>query len=434
MRILMLAQFYPPTIGGEERHVRNLSMALSRRGHDVTVATLQQIGLPKFEIDGDVRIRRLQGSVQRLTSVFAEPERTFATPFPDPELVYGLSNAISEERPHVVHAHNWLLHSFLPLKRRSGPRFVVTLHDFSLVCARKISMYQGELCSGPGPKKCLSCATAHYGRIKGSVTAASNWASSTVERRLVDKFLAVSSAVAAGNGLARANVPYEVIPNFVPDDVAQLSAEVPSNLDLLPEPGYLLYVGDLTALKGVKTLIDSYALLESSPPLVLIGRRGPDTPTELPPNVHIFNNWPHAAVMHAWNRSLFGLAPSILPEACATVVMEGMSLGKPMIATRVGGMVDLVDDEKTGLLVPPNDAKELAAAMRRLLQDADLRARMSSQALIKVEQFRARSVVPRIEDVYSKLLAVQGETCMTGVPSRGSQSPTHWADLGQEPR
>ena len=58
---------------------------------------------------------------------------------------------------------------------------------------------------------------------------------------------------------------------------------------------------------------------------------------------------------------------------------------------------------------------------------------MSSQALIKVEQFRARSVVPRIEDVYSKLLAVQGETCMTGVPTRGSQSPTHWADLGRSP-
>ena len=159
----------------------------------------------------------------------------------------------------------------------------------------------------------------------------------------------------------------------------------------------------------------------AAPPLVLIGRQGPDTPTELPPNVHIFNNWPHAAVMHAWNRSLFGLAPSILPEACATVVMEAMSLGKPVIATRVGGMVDLVDDEKTGLLVPPNDAKALAAAMRRLLEDSDLRARMSSEALTKVEQFRARSVVPRIEDVYSKLLAVEGDTCMTGVPPMRSQ-------------
>ena len=84
-------------------------------------------------------------------------------------------------------------------------------------------------------------------------------------------------------------------------------------------------------------------------------------------------------------------APSILPEACATVVMEAMSLGKPVIATRVGGMVDLADDEKTGLLVPPNDANALAAAMRRLLQDADLRGRMSTAALTKVELFR-RSV------------------------------------------
>ena len=421
MRILMLAQFYPPTIGGEERHVRNLSMALARRGQDVTVATLQQSGLPNFEMDGDVKIRRLQGSVQRLTSVFAEPERTFAPPFPDPELVYGLANVIAEERPHVVHAHNWLLHSFLPLKRRNGPRFVVTLHDFSLVCARKIAMYQGELCSGPGPKKCLSCAGAHYGPIKGSVTTISTWFSSAVERRLVNKFIAVSSAVAAGNGLARGSAPYEVIPNFVPDDVAQLSAETPRNLDLLPDPGYLLYVGDLTTLKGVKTLIDAYAMLDDAPPLVLIGRQGPDTPTELPPNVHVFNNWPHAAVMHTWNRCLFGLAPSILPEACATVVMEAMSLGKPVIATRVGGMVDLVDHEKTGLLVPPNDAKALAAAMRRLLEDSELRAQMSSEALTKVEQFKAGSVVPRIEDVYSKLLAVEGDTCMTGVPPISSQ-------------
>jgi glycosyltransferase involved in cell wall biosynthesis len=429
VRILMLAQFYPPVVGGEERHVRNLSMALARRGHDVTVATLQQDGLAKFEIDGNVKIRRLQGSVQRLTSVFTEPERTFAPPFPDPELVLGLARTIAEEKPQVVHAHNWLLHSFLPLKRSSGPRFVVTLHDFSLICARKVAMHRGQLCDGPGAMKCLSCASAQYGRIKGGVTVVSSRISSAFERRLVDQFLAVSAAVAAGNGLARGSAPYEVIPNFVPDDVAKLSHERLPELDLLPEPGYLLYVGDLTAFKGVKTLIDAYASLQSAPPLVLIGRRGADTPTDLPPNVRILNNWPHAAVMHAWNRSLFGIAPSILPEACATVVMEAMSLGKPMIATRVGGMVDLVDHETTGLLVPPSDVSALAAAMRRVLQDANLRTQMSAAALIKVEQFKAKTVVPRIEDVYSKILAVGTDPCMTVVPPASSQ-PTSWADLG----
>jgi glycosyltransferase involved in cell wall biosynthesis len=426
----MLAQFYPPIIGGEERHVRNLSLGLARRGHDVTVATLRQDGLPDFEVEGGVKIRRLQGTVQRLSSVFAEPERTFSPPLPDPEIVYGLAKAIGEDRPQVVHAHNWFLHSFLPLKRPQGPRFVVTLHDFSLICARKIAMHRGSLCSGPGLSKCLACAGEHYGRLKGSVTAVSNWASSALERRVVDKFLAVSSAVAAGNGLSEGDVPYEVVPNFVPDDVAELRDAPAAYLDLLPQPGYLLYVGDLTKLKGVHTLIAAYARLKSAPPLVLIGRRGPDTPSELPENVHIFNDWPHAAVMHAWSRCLMGFSPSILPEACATVAMEAMSIGKPFIATRVGGNVDLVDHERSGLLVAPDDADELAAAIRRLLDDPGLRERMSVAALLKVEVFKEHSVIPRIEDVYANLLLRGSDASVAARPSTTGQPPRRWADLG----
>ena len=52
----MLAQFYPPIIGGEERHVRNLSIDLVARGHDVAVATLCHDGAPEMECDQGVRI------------------------------------------------------------------------------------------------------------------------------------------------------------------------------------------------------------------------------------------------------------------------------------------------------------------------------------------------------------------------------------------
>ena len=51
MRILMLSQFYPPVIGGEEQHVRNLGAALAARGHEVSLATLWNDGLPETEID-----------------------------------------------------------------------------------------------------------------------------------------------------------------------------------------------------------------------------------------------------------------------------------------------------------------------------------------------------------------------------------------------
>ena len=58
MRILMLAQFYPPIVGGEERHVRNLSMDLVRRGHDVTVATLWYPGCEAEDLDCGVKVHQ----------------------------------------------------------------------------------------------------------------------------------------------------------------------------------------------------------------------------------------------------------------------------------------------------------------------------------------------------------------------------------------
>src|SRR5437899_4028640 len=109
MRILMLAQFfYPPTIGGVERHVADLSIELAARGHDVAVATLCHKGFPEFEIDRGVRIHRIRGTMQRVGMLFSESDRRHVPPFPDPELMYALRRIILEERPDIVHAHNWM--------------------------------------------------------------------------------------------------------------------------------------------------------------------------------------------------------------------------------------------------------------------------------------------------------------------------------------
>jgi len=112
----MLAQFYPPTIGGEERHVRDLSIELVTRGHDVAVATLWREGVPEFEVDQGVRVHRIRGSLQRVGTLFSEKERQHSPPFPDPETVWALRRVIMREHPDIVHAHNWIVHSFTPLK------------------------------------------------------------------------------------------------------------------------------------------------------------------------------------------------------------------------------------------------------------------------------------------------------------------------------
>jgi glycosyltransferase involved in cell wall biosynthesis len=399
VRILLLSQFYPPIAGGEERHVRNLATALSGRGHTVSVVTLWFPGACDTETKDDITVYRIKGSLQRLSGLFLEDERRHAPPFPDPELVAALRRIVAQLTPDVVHAHNWLVDSFLPLKSWSGAALVVTLHDYSLICPKKNLMHDGEVCDGPHLAKCCHCAGNHYGTVKGVVTTLGNFGSSYIARRSVDKFLAVSPSVARHNRLAEFGVNHEVITNFIPDDVAVLSPEIDPCVGELPDE-YILFVGDLNRVKGVPVLLDAYAGLEDAPPLVLIGRRCVDMPDFLPPNVHQFGVWSHQAIMHAWRNCLFGVAPSTAPEACATVLMEAMASGKPVVSTNIGGTPDIIVDGSTGILVPPDDVDALRTALQELLTNRDIITRMGQASREHAAHFKSGSVVPRIEQVY----------------------------------
>jgi glycosyltransferase involved in cell wall biosynthesis len=224
------------------------------------------------------------------------------------------------------------------------------------------------------------------------------------ERRLVDMFLPVSGAVAVANCLKRDRLPFQIIPNFVPDESeCEADGAVDAYVEQLPREDYLLFVG-AGRYKGAHVAIQAYAELDNPPPLVMIGS-GSLMPSQSPPGVHFFQGWPHSAVMAAWRRSLIGLAPSTCPDACPTVVIEAMTAGSPVIASRIGGVPDLVVDGETGLLIPPGDAGALRSGIRRLLADPALRQRMGRAAQRRVRQFRASAVVPRIEQVYRELIA-----------------------------
>lgn len=424
MRILLLSQFYPPVIGGEERHVRNLALALAARGHQVSVATQAGRAASGMTPDGAVRVWRIRSTVQRASALFSDAERPFAPPFPDPELVLGLRRVVAAEKPDIIHAHNWLLHSYRPLRWRSRTPFVVTLHDYSLLCARKNYLDRGrDVCSGPGARKCLACASHHYGGAKGWITTMANWAGAGQERRAVGKFLAVSAAVARINRLAERGVPFEIVPNFVPDRIADLSRAPDPRLADLPAT-YMLYVGDLSVQKGTHLLLDAYRQTGTTVPLVMIGRRLPDFPATVPPGVQVFEAWPHQAVMQAWQRCLFGLAPSIWHEPCATVVIEAMAIGKAMVVSDLGGMPDLVQHMETGLVVRPA-VEPLAAAMRRLLDDGALRDRLGATAAAQVGRFQEHTVVPQIETIYETLVTRHAPTTSSEAGSVAQRRGAH---------
>lgn len=409
MRILLLTQFfYPPTVGGEERHVSDLSLELAARGHAVSVVTLWQRGLPEFEIDRGVRIHRIRGTMQRMGMLFSENDRQYAPPFPDPEVTWRLRHIILAEHPEIIHAHNWMVHSFTPLKTWSKAKLVVSLHDYSLLCVQKRLMRYNECCTGPGLRKCLECSTQFYGIIKGPASTLANFFWGEQERRAVDMFLPVSQAVVAGTQLDKHKTPYRIIPNFVPEHIDTVCDDNNPLLAQLPQGDFLLFVGDVTHDKGAAVLLKAYAELDTQMPLVFIGRPFlPELATDLPPRVFLLGKWPHDVVMAAWSRCAIGLVPSIVAETFGIVALEAMYMGKPVIAARSGGLSDVVVDGETGFLVPPGDPQALRRAMQVLLDDPTRRASMGAMAKQRAMTFQAKSVIPRIEQVYQELLGAK---------------------------
>lgn len=418
MRILMVTQFYSPTIGGQERVVEDLSAELIGRGHHVAIAALQQGGLPQVSEVAGVRVYRMESTAARFFHGYTDPERPHAPPAVDPKASAELRRVLELEKPDIVHGHDWLIHSFLPLKRRGGPGLVVTLHDHSLVCANKRLIRNGEACAGPGPAKCLRCSASHYGFAKGPAIAVGNWSMSAAERRLVDLFLPVSQVVADAARLRPDR--YRVIPNFLSEPADGPAGE--HRLPGLPRR-FILFAGDLSADKGVCVLLEAHQLLEDAPPLVLIGRVvepeiltpvvGPERASRLQVlaapigNVRAVGSQPHAVVLDAFSRCTVAVVPSLMHEAFGLVALEAMRAGRPVIASNIGGLRDIVTDGKNGILVPPGDAEALHAALGEVLADSALRTKLRTAAKRRAAEFAADRIVPQFEQAYEDVLTAR---------------------------
>jgi glycosyltransferase involved in cell wall biosynthesis len=419
VRILLLTQFFPPDYGGEEWHVLNLANALAARKHDVAVATQRVPAMPDEEVlPSGVRVYRFSTAAMRVPAFYATG-RAHHPPVPDPLGVRELRGIIRRFQPEVVHAHNWSVNSALPLHgaRSASRRFglVLTLHDFSHVCATKRFMRNGAPCEGPSLSRCLPCATRHYRGPVGPFTVAANYAMRQWKRYSVDHVISVSSIVARINGV-QGLANSSVIPNFIADAALANAPEpgypadaVPSKLPL-PTAPFLLFVGDLCEEKGVLTLLRAYdSLPPSRPPLVLIGKRRPDTPDSLPSGAEMHFDWPHEHVMEAFRRCLLAVLPSVWPDPCPTTVLEAMASGRPVVTTQMGGIVDMVTDGESGLVAAPGNDESLAAAMMRLLDDGDLRGRLAAGAYARARSFTVSAVVDRLEDIYRRAARSHGD-------------------------
>ncbi len=362
MRILLACPYAWDAPGGVQVHVRELALRLRERGHEVAVVApgsrpamepwVRIVGRPvRVPYNGTVApicfSPRSFGRVRRLVAAF---------------------------EPDVVHVHEPLTPStsMLAVRAARGP-VVATFH-------------------------------AYLGRSRLMEAAAP--VLRTIQRR-VDAAIAVSEAAAA---FLRRAVPAEVeiIPNGL--DVERFANPGPPAADLPPGP-IVLWVSRLDPQKGFPVMVRAFHRLALSNPevsLVVAGAgRDRDAAALLPPELRrrvvMLGVVEHDRLpaYHA-GASVFASA-AVGQESFGYVLVEAMAAGVPVVATDIPGFREVVRDGVDGLLVPPNDPDALAASIARVLEDAELAARLASAGRERAASFSWDVVAPRIEAVYERV-------------------------------
>jgi rhamnosyl/mannosyltransferase len=370
MRVTMLNKYYPPHVGGIEYHLRDLSTALAARGHDVRVIVANE--------GRDTVAETLSGvTVTRMGRAFAYS----STP-----VVLGMRRALADavrgpEPSDLVHLHfpyPWGEASWLAA-RPSAPT-VLSYH--SDIVRQRLML-------------------AAYGPVLRRV----------LDR--VDLVLASSpNMVEASPFLSRIADKCRVVPYGIPVERFVATPEIEARAAALKAAfdgrRVVLFVGRLVYYKGADVLVR--AMREVDADLVLIGR-GPFK-AELEALAESVGVGPRMRIVEtagdaelaAWYRAadVFCLPSIARSEAYGLVQLEAHASGLPVVATTLTTSVPFVNEHGvTGLNVTPGDVPALADALRTLLADDALRARLGRQAYERAhEEFTLERMVDRVLAVY----------------------------------
>jgi glycosyltransferase involved in cell wall biosynthesis len=205
------------------------------------------------------------------------------------------------------------------------------------------------------------------------------------------------------------DVPIEVIPY-----AAALPPAPPADAAIRAGALTVLFVGRLVERKGVRYLIEALAQLPAPQARLVIVGDGPERPRleararelGVADRVDFRGRVGDEDLRRAYQQASAFVLPAILDargdtEGLGVVLLEAMNYGVPVIASRIGGIVDIVMDQQSGVLVPPADAAALARALQQLLADpARARALGETGRRRLAEHFSWDAILARIEAVY----------------------------------
>jgi glycosyltransferase involved in cell wall biosynthesis len=378
-------------VGGPARHVVLLDRGLRARGHDTR---LVYGSLGPFEAS----LEHLAVESGLPTTQIRELGRRIS-PIGDLRAFARLLRLVFSEAPDVIHTHT----------AKAGTLGRIAACLFNATRRRR--------------RRCLVVHTFHGHVLAGYFGPATNVAVRLAERtlaRITDRVVTLSPAqrddIVTRFGIADAARTTVVPLGLDLDHLARLDPAAPHlrrQLGISERALVIGYVGRFVAIKDLATLVHAFARVARKRPdavLLLVGD-GPVRP-EIESLVASLGLQKHVHVP-GWIEDLAPLyatmdicALSSLNEGTPVALIEAMAAAKPVVATRVGGVADVVEDERTGLLASPGDPDALANRIVRLADDSAERARMGAagrQAV--VGRFSTARLVDDIDRLYAEALA-----------------------------
>ena len=393
--VLFASEYHPPFApGGGEWSNAAWAAALARRGHRVTVVTLnlgasareEQDGVTVIRIPFPVKLHPGQGQVRP----WLHRSRLYYL-----YVAWRIWRAARAAGASVIHVQGkaalvpgWLA------GRLTGLPVVVTIRDLGLLCPLAMCTLFEK------PPESYDCSTRQYlgqcvpyfidhyeaGAPRGRRLRV--WVALVLARldnvlrrlalRRARAVIGVSRGILAVypprlvDG-GRARVVHTLPPRVEPPDDEAVQ-HVRGRLGIGAGP-LVLYAGKASLGKGIDVLLEAADAIRVAVPgvrLVIAGKGGLHGPPR--PGVQPLGSLEQSDLFALYRAADVVVVPSIWPEPLSRVLLEAMHLGRPVVATAVGGTPEAVEHGVTGLLVAPRDADALAKAVIELLLDPERRA------------------------------------------------------------
>jgi len=367
-----------PSVGGSGILASALGEELARRGHEVHFISYER----PFRLPPDSPHIHFHPVGINDYGLFKYPDYTLP-------LSVKMAEVSQDYKLDVLHVHYAVPHATAAILARSmlpagqQPRVVTTLHGTDTTLLGRDADY------GPAIRHALSCSDA--------VTTVSEFL-----KRETQQLFAFDQ-------------PIDVIHNFfAPRAPRRSRAEVRAELQVGSQP-LILHSSNLRPLKRIDLLLETLARLRPRAEFKLLVLAG-DTFDPFRPMVRRLGLEDQLVVRQRVNdiddylqAADLGFYTSESESFCLSI-LEAMFFGCPSVARAVGGIPEVVEDGRSGVLVPADDFEALSAAVETLLRDPARRAALGDAARRRAhDHFSAEVIVPRYEALYRRVCSRDGK-------------------------